>query len=123
MDYRLRDLGIDKSQVENIFSCSPTQLAFLGSQKRDSSVYFTRITFDINGLPKASQVVVEKVSDAWKEVVKHHSILRTILVDGISTAEGFSQVLICNPSPNITIDKSIENKNISKIFNTQATSV
>ncbi|KAM5436875.1 NRPS cluster protein [Microsporum canis] len=71
--------SVDGESIEAIYPTLPTQDLMILRQHEFPGLYVPRIAFEIHttGFPLSST----KVADAWKEIVSHHSILRTVFID------------------------------------------
>ncbi|EME80592.1 uncharacterized protein MYCFIDRAFT_93876, partial [Pseudocercospora fijiensis CIRAD86] len=96
---KLGHMGLDVSQVEEVYACAPTQEAMLLQQAVAPDMYRLRLEFDV--LPSSAElpaVNVVRLQRAWRTVVKRHAILRTVFVE---SERGFVQVVLRNCSPDV----------------------
>lgn len=81
-----RRLGVELSDVEAVYPCSPLQDSLMLSQLRQpNGIYRQQFVFRI--VPSDRQVHrldPGSLAEAWKSVVAKHSILRTIFAEGDS---------------------------------------
>ena len=93
--------------VEDVYPASPIQQGLLLSQTKDGSFYAVRRSFRIkvNDNDVAGAVDVDRVSRAWKDVVRHHALLRTVFVAPIrrARAASYDQVVLKDIEPSIVI--------------------
>ncbi|KAF5598059.1 non-ribosomal peptide synthetase [Fusarium pseudocircinatum] len=85
--------------VEDVLPCSSTQQGIFISQLKSPTTYRLRQTCRVT--PTASQGVdVERLGDAWRQVVSNHSIMRTIFTM-IPFNDRFYQVVLKSVEPDI----------------------
>lgn len=92
--------------IEEIYPASPIQQGLLLSRTKDGNFYAVRRAFRIklNGeddkTPDAQLVV-----QAWKDVVRHHALLRTVFVDAISQSQAgsYDQVVLKDVEPPMVV--------------------
>ena len=89
--------------VEDIYPPTPIQQGLLLSRQKDEDTYAVRRAFQIKLKDNADTPVlsVDSVITAWKGVVQHHALLRTIFVDAISQAMAgsYDQVVLSEVDP------------------------
>ena len=92
--------------VEDIYPVSPIQQGLLLSRTKDGTSYSVRREFRIksNGQSEAA-LDGRRVVRAWKDVVQHHALLRTIFVDALSheSARAYDQVVLSDVQPPMLI--------------------
>lgn len=85
--------------VQAVFPCSAIQERMVVSQVQNPHLYsccfVLKFTHSHSGLP----VYARKIGDAWSEVVKRHSILRTVLVESIQHPGHYNQVILNEITP------------------------
>ncbi|PWY91675.1 amino acid adenylation [Aspergillus sclerotioniger CBS 115572] len=70
------------SEIEDIYPCSPVQLDIWLSQLKAPGRYWSRLQWLVEATDKGrAHVDINKVRDAWQQVVDRHSILRTIFIE------------------------------------------
>lgn len=74
----LPEAGVRPDQVEDIYSCSPIQEGILMSQLKSPSQYYIQQSVEIKS--GSSSVNVNRLKEAWQELVNRHPMLRTIFV-------------------------------------------
>lgn len=91
---KLPQIGVHSMDaVEDAYPCSPMQQGLLLSQTKDASYYAVRGTYEVK--PRSEQFVdPQKLADAWRRVVAHHSALRTVFVEGLSNEGLYDQVVL-----------------------------
>ncbi len=92
--------------IEDIYPASPIQQGLLLSRTKHDSFYAVRRAFYVNPHSDRDTVVnVSRLVDAWKEVVQHHALLRTVFVDAISRARAgsYDQVVLQDLEPPMTV--------------------
>lgn len=98
---QLRNMNIAASNVEDVYPCSPIQNGILLSAEKGVASYATDWIWQCRTNGNDSAVSTDRLSDAWREIVKRHPILRTIFISRPETGE-FVQVLL--KAPNVTIE-------------------
>ncbi|OQE20976.1 hypothetical protein PENFLA_c015G04071 [Penicillium flavigenum] len=106
-DDQLRDLlhqisgqlDVSPSMIQDIYPCSPIQLGMWLSQVKNPDMYWSHIRWSVHALLATSASVdVDKVKQAWQQVVDRHPILRTVFTD--STGEHSHPVqVVMKPAP------------------------
>lgn len=94
-------------QVEDMYNCSATQEGILIAQAKDSSNYRSSLDFKLVSTRLSQQIDLARVEEAWRAVVRRHSLLRAIFVSGVPGSAGTTQIILRNPTPNISIVQSI----------------
>lgn len=92
--------------IEDIYPASPIQQGLLLSRTKDGSAYAVRRTFQVKFNGEDDRPVdVARVVQAWKEVVHHHALLRTVFIDAISQnqAGSYDQVVLKDVDPPIVL--------------------
>ncbi|KAK3903068.1 hypothetical protein C8A05DRAFT_43642 [Staphylotrichum tortipilum] len=95
LEQRLSDAGVKLGDVEDVYPCSSVQRGLLLSQIRDPDKYGYRAIFRV-GSSWAEDVDLERLSNAWQAVVRHHSALRTTFVDTVGDEGLMDQVVLRN---------------------------
>jgi amino acid adenylation domain-containing protein/non-ribosomal peptide synthase protein (TIGR01720 family) len=85
--------GVAPQEVEDIYPCSPMQRGLLLSQAKDTGLYQTRLLWKATPNIRAGSVDIDRLRQAWQQVIARHAILRTIFVDSESEGAGFNQVV------------------------------
>ncbi|KAJ5576610.1 hypothetical protein N7535_003536 [Penicillium sp. DV-2018c] len=94
LNEKLPAMGIESADlVEDIYPCSRMQQGILLGRQRDSSYYAVHDTFEIRG-SGASEPNLERLLNAWQQVVSHHAMLRTIFVENLTPRDPFCQVVL-----------------------------
>ncbi|KAJ6122198.1 hypothetical protein N7512_004663 [Penicillium capsulatum] len=95
------------SEIEDIYPCSPIQQGILLSQIKNPSLYQARWTWTVK--PNiASSLHMDQIQQAWKKVVAHHAILRTVFVDSVGQESAWSQVVLKSMPHNIIVVENNE---------------
>ncbi|KAI1940061.1 hypothetical protein LOZ66_002496 [Ophidiomyces ophidiicola] len=79
--------------IEDIYPCTPMQDGILASQARNSSLYRSSIRWKITA-DKESMVDNDRLLKAWSQVVKRHSILRTVFTPSFNQKSLFNQIVL-----------------------------
>ncbi|KAJ5946544.1 hypothetical protein N7454_003383 [Penicillium verhagenii] len=91
---KLPALGITSPDlVEDIYPCSRMQQGILLGRTRDSSYYAVHDTFEVQATGSTAPNV-DRLVEAWKEVVSHHAMFRTIFVENLTPHDPFCQVVL-----------------------------
>ncbi|RAL14731.1 acetyl-CoA synthetase-like protein [Aspergillus homomorphus CBS 101889] len=80
LDQTLPSMGLCARDVVNIYPCSSVQQGMLLAQLRDQQAYQQRLRFQVNSRGPTDRLTLERVKDAWTEVINRHDILRTLLL-------------------------------------------
>ncbi|KAF4448426.1 hypothetical protein F53441_8149 [Fusarium austroafricanum] len=86
--------GISWANIENVLPCSPIQQGILLSQLRAPSQYRLKQTCRILPSGPSSTVDIDRLANAWRQVVQQHSIMRTIFTGALSHHDRFYQVVL-----------------------------
>ncbi|KAJ5546688.1 hypothetical protein N7494_004273 [Penicillium frequentans] len=91
---KLPALGIASPDlIEDIYPCSRMQQGILLGRTRDSSYYAVHDTFEIQGTGSTAPNV-DRLVEAWKQVVSHHAMFRTIFAENLTPRDPFCQVVL-----------------------------
>jgi amino acid adenylation domain-containing protein/non-ribosomal peptide synthase protein (TIGR01720 family) len=96
--------------VEDIYPTSPIQQGLLLSRTKDGNFYAVRRTFQVKVSGEDSGPVdAQRVVQAWKGVVRHHALLRTVFVDAISQAQAgsYDQVVLKDIEPLMVVRECV----------------
>lgn len=91
---------LNKSEVEDIYPCSPMQEGLLLSQLRDPSAYMFHTIFEIKDA-RSGKVDAEKLSRSWQMLVERHPVLRTVFIDSNYSGGSFDQLVLAKLSDNV----------------------
>jgi amino acid adenylation domain-containing protein/non-ribosomal peptide synthase protein (TIGR01720 family) len=114
-DFPLLDLGYDglemlwrqalpshgitnRTNVEDIYPCSPIQKGMLLSQKQSPDIYQFNLICEISS-QAGSGIHLSKLQDAWEMVVARHSILRSRIIEWPVGSNSVYQVVLRQVSP------------------------
>ncbi|KAH6670809.1 nonribosomal peptide synthase [Halenospora varia] len=90
---KLPELGIRSlEEVEDIYPCSPTQQGILLAQLKDSALYDYSMIFEAT--VTQGQVNPRYLAESWQAVVRRHSTLRTVFINGLCPNSLNSQVVL-----------------------------
>ncbi|KAL4821204.1 hypothetical protein BDW67DRAFT_179907 [Aspergillus spinulosporus] len=93
--HTLRRYGVRSfEQVEDIYPCSKMQQGVLLSQARDPLLYTVSGTWEVEPAPAEPKPDIRRLVDAWKKVVKHHAMLRTMFATGLCRRQPFSHIVL-----------------------------
>ncbi|CAG7990257.1 unnamed protein product [Penicillium salamii] len=95
--------GVMPQETEDVYPCSPMQRGLLLSEAKDARLYQTRFVWKVTPNSKADPVDVDRLRQAWQQVVDRHATLRTFFVHGESESEYFNQVVRRSSTANIEI--------------------
>ncbi|KAJ6112792.1 hypothetical protein N7512_008116 [Penicillium capsulatum] len=94
LSQKLPAIGISSpDNVEDIYPCSRMQQAILLGRSRDSSYYAVHDTFEIQATG-STKPNLDRLVEAWKQVVSHHAMLRTVFVENLTPRDPFCQVVL-----------------------------
>ncbi|RFU74820.1 destruxin synthetase, 1 [Trichoderma arundinaceum] len=99
--YHLSRLGIKHSDVEDIFPCSPLQQGVLAACARDPLNYRAKFAVEVRIGSGVGTLDVSKLEIAWKEVVRKHAVLRSLLINKIGKRRHALYVVLKDPMPSI----------------------
>jgi hypothetical protein len=103
----LPNAGVEARNVQDIYPCSPMQTALLVSQAMDPTLYAVRYVWEV--LSRSSKAVsANKLTMAWKQVVRQHPMLRTVFVQASSSIDSkstsaYTQVVLKDFEPNVVL--------------------
>ncbi|KPM37793.1 Nonribosomal peptide synthetase 1 [Neonectria ditissima] len=101
---KLSEVGIASlDNLEAAYPCSPVQQGILFTQIRNPEYYAYSITFAVNCAQSGDAVDVQRLADAWQDVVRRHSTLRTVFVDSLLLEGAMDQVVLNKHLANIAI--------------------
>ncbi|KAJ5160376.1 Nonribosomal peptide synthetase 1 [Penicillium canariense] len=116
---KLPAIGVRSSEmVEDIYPCSRMQQGILLGRARDSSYYAVHDTFKVRGtgLTKPN---LERLIEAWKQVISHHAMFRTIFVENLTPRDPFSQVVLKEYDVTPVILQSTSDNDVLATFDAQ----
>ncbi|OJJ46579.1 hypothetical protein ASPZODRAFT_117155 [Penicilliopsis zonata CBS 506.65] len=90
LNIHLPKAGLSANAIEDIYPCSPVQTGILLSQLKDSRTYQSRVVWRAYS---PSSIDVDRLRDAWKQLVNRHTALRTIFL-GVSGRNYIDQVVL-----------------------------
>lgn len=93
----LPKVGIDVSDIEDIFPCSPMQEGILMSQAKHAAAYQTQLKMKISTSTKP--IDIDHLQEAWRMVVRRHALLRAILIDSFPGTKKTMHIILKNPTP------------------------
>ncbi|KAL2826232.1 hypothetical protein BDW59DRAFT_161069 [Aspergillus cavernicola] len=93
--HKLHRYGITSiDQVEDIYPCSKMQQGVLLSQARDPLLYAVSGTWEVQPTSGGPRPDVQRLIEAWNQVVDHHAMLRTVFATGLSRKHPFSHIVL-----------------------------
>ncbi|KAF2763830.1 acetyl-CoA synthetase-like protein [Teratosphaeria nubilosa] len=115
----LNGLGIATDGIEAVHPVSAVQEGILLAQAKSSvNVYMQEVVLNLAPVQKQS-MDIERLAQAWASVCRAHPMLRSLFVSGISTANGFVQVVLKKASPSVSYVDSTENGDVNRSFTTR----
>ncbi|GLB10767.1 nonribosomal peptide synthase [Aspergillus tubingensis] len=98
-----QDQCITLDNIEGIYPCAPVQRHMLAEREKypNRRLYemdFTYHAHTINGV-----VDVDRVRDAWHQVVQRHPALRTVFLPSMSSPGSYDQIVIRNWYPEVPV--------------------
>ncbi|GAB1316362.1 hypothetical protein MFIFM68171_06572 [Madurella fahalii] len=95
----LKAIGIEDTNVEDIYPCTPSQQGMLLSQSKDPEMYWFRSVYELEST--TTSINFEKLRRAWKTVVSRHPVLRTIFIEQNSTDGLYDQLVLRDYEPDV----------------------
>ncbi|KAM0437031.1 hypothetical protein ACHAQK_007509 [Fusarium lateritium] len=99
----LSNLEILPQEVEDVFPCATIQEGMLVSQMKNPENYRTTFEVELSTAHDGIPLELERVRDAWRDVVKKHSLLRAVIVEGCSRGHSHVHVVLKDPVPDVEI--------------------
>jgi amino acid adenylation domain-containing protein/non-ribosomal peptide synthase protein (TIGR01720 family) len=101
---QMSQLGIKApSDIEDIYPCSSLQEGILIAQGKDATHYWTSIDIDILATDDTDDSIdLARVEQAWRAVVRRHSLLRAILVGNIPGSSRTMHIILRDPAPEVS---------------------
>ncbi|UKZ49168.1 NRPS [Trichoderma virens] len=99
--YHLNRLGIKHGDVEDIFPCSPLQQGVLAASARYPRDYKAKFTVEVKIGSGSGTLDISKLEMAWKEVVRKHALLRSLLINKTGKPRHTLHVVLKDPVPSI----------------------
>lgn len=97
---RLSEMGIEQSNVEDVYPCSSMQEGLLLSQTKDTGFYAAATLHEIK-IPSGN-LDWNQIVFAWKQVIARHPALRTVFFDDVGTKDGlYNQAVLRKIDANI----------------------
>ncbi|KAJ5289626.1 kinase-like protein [Penicillium atrosanguineum] len=91
---KLPAIGVKSPElVEDIYPCSRMQQGILLGRTRDSSYYAVHDTFEVRATG-STEPNLNRLVEAWKQVVSHHAMFRTIFAENLTPRDPFCQVVL-----------------------------
>ncbi|KAK2766911.1 NRPS [Arachnomyces sp. PD_36] len=106
--------AVDKSlesKALGVYSCTPTQRAILLNQVQDPTSYAPQFMWRVDMSLSTGNVDVNRLAQAWEQVVARHPALRTVFRPAQSHDDYFEQVLLKQVEPSITILPEVVQEN------------
>ncbi|KAG9196869.1 hypothetical protein G6514_003674 [Epicoccum nigrum] len=111
----LSGLGVRPEDVEDVFPCSPMQEGILTSQGKDPDAYWVCLIWE--AMPnQETSISLARLQQAWKDVVRRHSLLRTLLADNVPGSTGTTNVVLKDPKPSISVFRTSDSAATVKLF-------
>lgn len=108
-DDTLSQLGIKNlDDIEDIFPCSPMQDGMLMTQAKDPNMYRTVNIFRFSTGKGGRPVNLGRLREAWRAVVRQHSLLRAIFVDQFPGKAETMHVILRDPVPEVKMLATID---------------
>ena len=91
---KLPGIGVNSpDMIEDIYPCSRMQQGILLGRTRDSSYYAVHDTFEVRATG-STEPNLDRLVNAWKQVVSHHAMFRTIFAENLTPRDPFCQVVL-----------------------------
>ncbi|KAF1937772.1 acetyl-CoA synthetase-like protein [Clathrospora elynae] len=98
----LAELSVRPEEVEDVYPCSPMQEGILASQNKDPDAYRTCSIIQVVS-KHDTRIDCARLQQAWKAVVRRHSLLRALLVDNVPGSSGITNVVLKDPLPSMSV--------------------
>ena len=120
-DFWLPRLRTSLDEIENIFPCSSVQEGIMMSQAKDTALYrtWTKQRIEIPG--QQSRLDLSRLQQAWRSVVRRHTLLRAILVDDFPGTDRTMHVILKDPTPGLTCLKWADDATETRLGDTTLT--
>ncbi|CAG7950456.1 unnamed protein product [Penicillium olsonii] len=82
---RLKDLGVSMGDVEETGLCSSMQEGMLISQLKNPHQHAIRVLYDVRLQKDDSNLDIDRLKMAWKQLTQRHPMLRTIFVINVTS--------------------------------------
>ncbi|KAJ5587710.1 uncharacterized protein N7459_003475 [Penicillium hispanicum] len=116
---KLPAIGIKSPElIEDIYPCSRMQQGILLGRTRDSSFYAVHDTFEVRGTG-ATAPNLERLVEAWKRVVSHHAMLRTVFVENLTPRDPFCQVVLKEHDATPVLLEHVVDDDVFAVFDAQ----
>ncbi|KAH7378362.1 nonribosomal peptide synthase [Pyrenochaeta sp. MPI-SDFR-AT-0127] len=97
---KLLVLGIEQSDVEDVYPCSNMQEGLLLSQTKDTGFYAAATLHEIKA--PNGPLSWESIAEAWHQVVQRHPALRTVFLENVGAKDSlFNQVVLKKIDANV----------------------
>ncbi|KAK7227934.1 hypothetical protein V2G26_000104, partial [Clonostachys chloroleuca] len=93
---RLLPIGVNSSDILDIYPCTPIQEGILLSREKEAASYANFWVWNCIPSFDEDSVSPDRLEEAWRLVASQHSILSTIFTEQLDGG-GFVQVLLSNP--------------------------
>ncbi|KAH8727297.1 hypothetical protein GQ44DRAFT_648966, partial [Phaeosphaeriaceae sp. PMI808] len=111
----LPGLGVRPEDVEDVFPCTSMQEGILTSQGKDPDAYWVCLIYET--IPnQETSISLARLQQAWKGVVRRHSLLRTLLVNNVPGSAGTTNVVLKDPQPSISVFRTSEGAVTVELF-------
>ncbi|RDL31107.1 uncharacterized protein BP5553_09896 [Venustampulla echinocandica] len=89
--------------VEDIFPCSPVQEGMLITRSMSSSRFYEAASIlEVRKTSKTGIVDLDLLQSAWRRVMQHHPVLRTVFFESLSNTHFFDQAVLKSAGDNTT---------------------
>lgn len=105
------------SDIESVYPCTSVQNGMLIAHARDPRFYAISNIFEVKSRQPGASVDSQRLGDAWIQVVKRHSVLRTVFFESPSSNSAFHQVVLKDWPGNIAYMKAFEDDPSDTLFN------
>ncbi|KXT09537.1 hypothetical protein AC579_9092 [Pseudocercospora musae] len=98
----LTQLGLQSSEIEDVFPCASAQQGILLRQAADARLYHLQFELLVSSTTETA-VDCRRLQRAWATVVRRHPILRTVFTEDLPGSESFMQVVLRDTKPDVRI--------------------
>lgn len=104
----LPQLNISADEIEDVFPAAPIQEGILIAQGKDPDCYRSWFEFTAQALGDGVHLDLLQLQQAWRQVVKKHALLRTMIVESVPGSDRMMNIVLKDPTPHIILLESGE---------------
>lgn len=119
----LPQMGIDISDIEDIYPCTPVQERILAVQEKNPETYRVVLELEILATDSSNRIDLSRIKQTWHDIVQRHSVLRAHLVNDIPGRSGTMHVVLKDAVPVISYTPNLNGSGDNSSQNTSQVSV